>query len=105
MRERVWVGGESLGLGHDQSLIDGAQLFLGAKFFGGQECGFPFRTVNAYFRVPFVTCITSEYLESDQQELIRENATCTTCEAVVSNPKRFGIPWDSAIIEVIAHGV
>ena len=44
MKERVWVGGESLGLGHDQSLIDGAQLFLGAKFFGGQECGFPFRS-------------------------------------------------------------
>ena len=44
MRERVWVGGESFGLGHDQSLIDGAQLFLGAKFFGGQECGFPFRS-------------------------------------------------------------
>ena len=44
MKERVWVGGESLGLGHDQSLIDGAQLFLGAKFFGRQECGFPFRS-------------------------------------------------------------
>ena len=38
MRERVWVGGESLGL------INGAQLFLGAKFFGRQECGFPFRS-------------------------------------------------------------
>ena len=35
MRERVWVGGESLGLSHDQSLINGAQLFLRAKFFGG----------------------------------------------------------------------
>ena len=44
MRERVWVVGESLGLSHVQSLIDEAQLFLGAKFFGGQECGFPFRS-------------------------------------------------------------
>ena len=44
MKERVWVGGESLGLGHDQSLIDGAQLCLGAEFFGRQECGFPFRS-------------------------------------------------------------
>ena len=38
------MGRESLGLSHDQSLINGAQLFLGAKFFGGQQCGFPVRS-------------------------------------------------------------
>ena len=43
--------------------------------------------------------MTSDRLESNEQELIRENAWRETYNAVVSNPRRFGIPWDGAIIE------
>ena len=31
--------------------------------------------------------------------MIRENAWRETYNAVVSNPRRFGIPWDTAIVE------
>ena len=39
MRERVSLGGESLGLSHDQSLINGAKLFLGRPRVAAKSVG------------------------------------------------------------------
>ena len=38
-------------------------------------------------------------MKSNEQELIREEAWRETYNAVVSNPRRFGIPFDGAIVE------
>ena len=42
---------------------------------------------------------TTIQLESNEQEVIRENTWRETYNPVVSNPRRFGIPWDGAIVE------